>query len=199
MASDVEIANRALTKVGDQRITSFLDNSAAARAINSMYSIVRDAEIRGHVWSFSLKRASLAAEVSTPEWGFDYQYQLPSDFLRLANIRDAWVASALNDYKSIEDLPFSIEGQKILTDLPAPLLIRYQYRVTDPAQFDACFVESLACRLAVELCEPLTQSSTKRQQAQDEYKESIKVALMANAIERPPVPMPDDSWIIGRL
>jgi hypothetical protein len=71
MTSQVDIANRALTKLGAARIISFGDDNKQARAVSSMFDIVRDAELRSHIWSFSVKRASLPALLSTPDWGFE--------------------------------------------------------------------------------------------------------------------------------
>lgn len=199
MASKVEIANRALTKLGQARITSFSDDSKAARAVSAIWDTLRDAELRARRWSFAIKRDSIAALSSTPSWGFDYEYQLPSDFLALIEIDEGYDVANLNDYIGTPAAPYSIEAGKILTDLEAPLDIRYAYRVTDTAQWDATFVEAFACRLAMELAEDMTQSNSKRQLAFDEYREAIRAAVRANAIERPPVALPDDSWMLSRL
>ena len=40
--SDVAIANLALTKIGDLRITSLSDNTKPAREVNAVYSMLRD-------------------------------------------------------------------------------------------------------------------------------------------------------------
>lgn len=199
MASDVEIANAALIKVGDDRITSFDDPSKAARLIKARYAMIREAELRSHDWSFAMKRAKLPALVAAPSWGFARQFQLPTDFLRLNRINGTWLPLGLNDYKTDEEQMYAIEAGKILTDLSAPLEIRYVYKVEDPAQFDAMFVEAFACRLAMELAEPLTQSNSKRQLAADAYSDAIAAAKRANAIEKPPVDIPDDTWVLSRL
>jgi hypothetical protein len=61
------------------------------------------------------------------------------------------------------------------------------------------FAEVFACRLAVEVCERLTQSNTKRQIAWDEYQQAMRAAVRSDAIENPPEPLPDDSWILSRI
>jgi hypothetical protein len=198
MASAVEIANRALVKLGEERITAFTDPSKAARLVNSMFDIVRDAELRAHPWSFAMTRAQLPALVAAPAWGYARQYELPADFLRLVYIQDTWVAD-LNDYRGDDNPMFMVEGRRILTDLSAPLRIRYVSRIEDTALFDALFVEVLACRLASEMAEPLTQSNSKVQIAADKYEEAVARARRANAIEKPPVLPPDDTWVASRL
>lgn len=199
MASQVEIANRALTKVGEQRILSLSDDVKAAREINSMWDIVRDAELRVRIWKFSTARDSLAALVTTPAWGYDYEYQLPSDFLRILQVGEYYPGVSLSDYRNADESEWRVEGRKILTNKAAPLKIRYVSRIEDTGQWDAAFTEAFACRLAAEVAEPLTQSNTKRELAWQEYKQAISMAVRANAIEDPPQPIPDSEWVMARL
>ncbi|MCO1435447.1 hypothetical protein [Burkholderia multivorans] len=193
MASQVGICNRALTKLGDKRITALDEDSKAAAVLNSMYDDVLDACLREHVWSFAKTRAQLAALADAPLFGFGYQYRLPANFIRLIQIGQ-FLVYPKTDTRGL----FSIEDGNILTDLPAPLYIRYVKRVTDPNAMDALFREAFACRLAVEACESLTQSSTKRQAAWAEHDRAITEAIRVNAIELPSQPIGDDTWLESR-
>lgn len=193
MASEVSIANRALTKLGADRILLLTDETQAARTINSMFYDVRDAEIRRYTWKFSIKRASLSALVTAPEWGYDFQYPLPSDYLGLVQLNEYYVRS-LND----KTAPWSIESGNILTNFEAPLKIRYKSQVTNPALFDPLFVEVFACKLAMEACETLTQSSTKYDAAAQAYKFALSEAARQDAIENPPDEYPWGTWLDSR-
>lgn len=199
MASQVEIANRALTKLGAARIISFADDNKQSRSVNSMFNVVRDAELRAHLWSFTIKRDSLPALTTTPAWGYEYEYQLPPDCLRLLEVDDIYPGPNLDDYRNANTQEFTIEGRKILTNKDAPLKIRYVSRVADTTQWDATFVEAFACRLAMEMCEDLTQSNSKKESVKDDYNTAIMMAIRANAIELPPQDLPDDSWVMSRL
>lgn len=199
MASQVEIANRALTKLGAARIISFEDDNKQARAIKSMFEIVRDAELRAHLWSFTVKRVELPALTTTPGWGYDYEYQLPSDYLRLLQVNDIYPGPSMEDYRNQSVAEYVVEGRKILTNLVAPLKIRYCARIEDTTQWDAAFVEAFASRLAFELAEDLTQSTSKKESAKDDYKTAISSAIRADGIEQPPQDLPDDSWVLSRL
>jgi hypothetical protein len=199
MASQVEIANRALTKLGAARITSLTDNSKAARAISAVWDTVRRSELRKRNWSFALRRASLPSLADAPAWGFAVAYQLPPDFLRLVQVSDVFIVPGLTDYRQGDDSAYAIEGNQLLTDFPAPLKIRYVMDVTDPGSFDALFVESLAAKLAYETCYEINQSNQGREAAAQDYKAAISDAMRTNAIEKPPQGLPDDSWVLGRL
>jgi hypothetical protein len=199
MTSQVDIANRALTKLGASRIISFGDDNKQSRAVSSMFDIVRDAELRARIWSFSKTRVSLPALSTTPDWGFQYEYQIPSDSLRILLVNDIYPGPSLEDYRNASVAEYSIEGNKILANFAAPLKIQYIRRVTDTTQWDSLFVEAFACRLAMELAEDLTQSNSKRELAQAEYMAAMRVAVRASAVEQPPQAMPDNEWLLSRL
>lgn len=198
MASQVEIANRALTKIGEARILSLSDDVEAARSIDSLWDIVRDAELRIRKWKFSVSRTTLAALATTPSWGFSYEYQLPADCLRILQVNDIYPGVDLSDYRGSDSAEWRVEGRKILTNISAPLKIRYISRVEDTGQWDAAFTEAFACRLAAEVVERLTQSNAKKDTAWSEYKQAISMAVRADAIESAPEPLPDSEWILGR-
>lgn len=200
MASSVQIVNSALTKLGARRITSLSDNTKEAREMNAIYELRRDALLRAYNWSFAMKRASLPALVDAPNWGYALAYQLPTDCLRVVQVNDTWVIPGLADYIGGPDAaPYKIEGRTIVTDWSAPLKVRYIYRVTNSAEHDALFDEAFASDLAYQACEALTQSNSKREAAAHDLSAAIKLAVRANAIELPPEPIPDDSWVMSRL
>lgn len=199
MASVIQVANRALTKLGALRITSLADDVKAARSISSCFEDLRDDELRTSRWQFAMKRTSLAALATAPDFGFNYQYALPSDFLRLDMINDEYPAAVLDNYIGAETQEYMIEGNTILTDIDAPLKLRYIARIDDPNQWDVNFREMLASRIAAEICEDLTQSDTKKQAAWNDYKRAKTNAIRIGAIEKPPATPPDNTWMISRI
>lgn len=189
MASDVSIANRALQRVGQDAIVSLTENSVAAREVNKVYEDLRDAELRAHSWNFAIKRAQLAEDSSSPDFGPASQYTLPSDFLKLLP-PDAWT--------QLSDLDWLVEDGKILTDDDAPLNIRYVRKVTDENEMDPLFREAFAMRLAAAVCEPITQSNTKIQLIENDYEKAINEARKANAFEYVSSEPPEDTWLSVR-
>jgi hypothetical protein len=185
MPSAVDICNRALSRVGEARITSLTDDTKQARACNSAYSLVRDEVLRAHPWNSAIARASVAKLSDDPAFGYDAQYQLPSDCLRVVEVYDT-------------KLPWVVEGRKLLSDEGSPLSIRYVRREEDTNQFDALLVSAIAARLAMELCEELTQSNTKRERAGMEYEAILSRAKSADAQEQSPMPFEEDDWINAR-
>lgn len=200
MTSAVAIANRALYKLGELPISAFGDTTKQARTINSMFAIVRDDELRAHRWSFSISRAQLAASVTTPLFGYSNAFPLPNDCLRVLMVGNWLPGVDFSDYRNGTDSQeWVIEGRDILAYEDGLVNLRYIRREEDTTKWDSSFVESFACRLAAECCETLTQSSNKRDMAWNEYQQSIQKARRAGAIELPPRPIADDTWVIGRV
>lgn len=189
MASEVDICNRALQKLGARRIVALNENSVNGRACSQAYENVRDAELRAHPWNFSIRRAQLAASSTTPSFGKANAYPLPSDFLRLLP-RDP--------LDNLNDRDWQIEGRELLTDESGAFDLRYVAQITDPNTMDPLFREALSASLAMELCEELSQSNTKKADLKNDYKDKIRTAMRVNAIENIPTEAPEDTFITVR-
>jgi len=189
MASVVEMCNRALQKLGAKRITAITEDSVNARACNTAYNPIRLAELRAHPWACATKRAALAASSTDPLFVKQNSYPLPSDYVRLLPNDDGY------NYNSLD---WQIEAGNIVTDDNAPLNIRYIYDLEDPNIMDALLREALSCRLALELCEELTQSNQKKESLRLDYKDAIREARRVNAILNIAAKPPEDEWVTVR-
>lgn len=198
MTSEVSIANRALTLLGADLIVALTDDTNRARTIQANYAPIRDAELDRHRWRFSLKRAALPALSTAPSFGYARAFQVPTDFLKLIEGGDLISSADTSDYRTGDSSMWSREGAQILTNLGAPLHIRYVAQITDTSLFSASFAESLAARLADECCERLTQSDSKRQICMAAYKRAILEATRSNALEVPPQSLGDSEWVTAR-
>lgn len=199
MASQIQIVNSALIKLGASPTLTIDDSNKRARAMKAMWELSRDGLLRSYRWSFAMKRVTLASLADEPDFGFDKQFQLPADFLRLDYVSEFFVGLSMSDIRNSDESDYSIEGTKLLCDLADPLPIRYVSRVSDTSLLDACFVDALACRLAYDTCEEITQSSTKKVSILQDFDIAIRNAVRVNAIEKPPQPVADDSWMVGRI
>lgn len=201
MASQVDICNDAAIVLGAAPITSITDTSNQARAFNAVWNTERDSELRTHIWKFSLARAALPALSTAPASGpYTSQYALPAGCLRVVTVGDSWPAADVSDYRSgptTDD--YSVEGNLILSNLPAPLSVRYVQQITDPGLFDAAFAKAFAAKLAFVCCFRITSSLEGQKQAMAMYKDAIREALRANALESTPSFPGDDTWVAVRL
>ena len=200
MTTRTAAINRALIKLGVQTVTSEDEETEAARKAKIVFDTACRGEIRRHAWSFAMARARLAADATTPAYGWTYAYQLPADWLRCVQVGDYYEFAHIRVAIDQPVVPYTIEGQKLFTNLAAPLNFRYLRDLSaNPAAWDACFFEAFAARLAMELAPTLTKSANMMARARQDYKESILEAKRSNAIELPPQPLPANSWEVGRI
>jgi len=178
MASTTQICNLALAKLGASLITSMEQaNSKEATLCSLVYERVRDAVLEEFPWPFATRRDSLAQLSETPAYGFDLFYQMPSDCLHILEL-----------YPNGQ---FVIEGNKIATNV-VDASARYIFREINPNRYSASFILALGFRLAAELAEPISGSTSKSQEMWQLYHQQIDRAKLTNACKgRWPQPNPD--------
>lgn len=191
MASETDIANLAAVRIGtESRITSLDDNKVLARSLKAVWATERQAVLRDGTYNFATTRKSLPA-LSANQAGeiapWDFAYQLPTEALRLLEVRD------LSRYDGYE-----LEGRKILTYAAAPLLVRYVVDVAELSLWDSLAVEAFATRLAWKVGPKIAGSAFNAQACWAEYREAIGRAKGVDARENPPIPLDDGEWIEAR-
>lgn len=199
MASETDILNNALILIGEQTVLTADDTTKAGRKYIQVYTIARDALLRAYNWNFAIVRTSLAALSDAPDWGYNNQYQLPSDFLKLLQVNNYFINLNAGYYNQQDESPYKIEGKKILTDLPAPLKIRYIKRVEDTAEFDANFVEMLTIKIAIKLVEDIKNDSAMLDRLGQMLRDVKSEALKSDGIEKAPIAPYSGDWILSRI
>lgn len=172
--SVVNICNVALSLVGETQINNATLGSATEteRQCSLLYPVLRDRLIREHPWNFAERRQQLALLAETPDFEFNYYYQLPSDCLRVRSL-----------YQTEQS--FRVEGRKIATNA-APCNLIYTARVEDPAQFDETFSYTLSCMLAADLAMVLSTNRSLQQQLSNKAEEQLRKAKQYDAQEGTP-------------
>ncbi len=174
MTSAVDIANSALNNIGASTINSLTEDSVAARIVNQRYVFVRDAVFRSHPWNCLVRRASLAQNSTAPTWGYTYAYNLPTDPYCLRVLRLEKL-----------DLDYKVEGRTIVSD-EQTMKIKFIARVTDPNEYDTLLVESIAARLAADICYGITNSNALVANMVALYESKLKEARFVDATEGMP-------------
>lgn len=86
MASVIEICNRALSNIGNNRsINSLEEASKEAGQCSLYYESIRDAVLADFDWNFATKNIALA-DTNNPPQDWDYAYTYPTDCLRIIEI-----------------------------------------------------------------------------------------------------------------
>lgn len=160
MSSKVQICNLALAMLGAARITSLSDNTTEAKLCNTLFDDLADEVMIESPWASTVRRAVLAQTTNDPTYGFDEEYQLPTNPFCLR------VLSINNEAAGV--IPFSIESDKLLISADA-VSIKYIARITDTQSYGTALTRAMVARLAAELAYPITGSAAVSSQMYEKY------------------------------
>ena len=158
MASEVDVANDALTFLGASRITSLTQDQTEAKVMNQLYQRSVDAVLRAYPWKCAKAQQSLPRSATAPVYGWDYSYQLPTApiCLRVLDVENADRDDKWDRY-----------GDFLYTDLDT-CKITFISRI-DAASFDPLLRDAVAARLAADSAYALIGSNGMMQQMYELY------------------------------
>jgi len=170
--SETRICNQALARAGSTRINDLeKDGSVPAIHCRTHYEPTRDSLLRLHWWRFARARAELSQDTVDPDFEWDNQFILPTDFMRFRSIFEETNSTS-------KSRRHSIEGDRLLTNLDE-VSLRYIKKVTDASKFDPLFVEVLVLLLAKKLIPIL--AGTEAARLMKDVKDDLK-ALMPKVL-----------------
>lgn len=191
--TDVDICNRALSRLGTRSTIAALDeNSTEARAASIWYAATRDALLRVHDWNFARHRVTLGELGGAPA-GWTYRYALPADCLRLLRIVSVRGDREPARFEVVSDGAL----RSVLSDEPEAEAI-YTMRVVDPTLYDAAFSAALVDQLAAHIAYPVTQKTEVAVRLAQMARATLADAMVANAGEAMSLTDRLPDWIEGR-
>lgn len=182
----VDICNKALTLIDGDYILSLDEDSQNARLCKEFFDSSLETLLQEHPWNFALKRATLAQLSTTPAYGYDYQYGLPSDCLRVVHFQ--------NEEEGYE---FIIEDDAVLCDL-STCKITYIYSVEDMNKLSPMFRQAFIFYMAAELAPWITNAAQFAAGSAQQFMSAFKKAKTANARESRRIKNTDGNWINAR-
>lgn len=195
MASKIDIINRALVKVGQNRISSLDENSKSATSVRTVYDQVRDTLMQAYIWNFTKVRTQLAADTATPLFGFLYRYRLPAGTLRVVGIGDSQETN--RNYTS-SLTAFKHEDEFIYTDAAAPLDIVLTQKVEEAGKYPPDFANLLSLDIALDIFYDVTKGTERYAALRQDRELALRRAKMNHAIENSPEVMVASEWIDSR-
>lgn len=189
MATGVTICSNALLMLGSQTINDFADeeNLDRAKLCANLYPTVRDDMLRAHPWNCCIKRAVLAPDAVAPLFGYDYAFELPSDFARVLEVG--------SDGQQIDYL---VEGRSIQANTTV-LELRYVFRNVVESTWDAHLVKLVTLAMAAAMAYPVTQSASMQQTMEQKLETSLRRARAVDGQEDPPQTLGDERLYAARF
>lgn len=178
MASEIQICNLALSYLGQSPITNLMNPQNATEQLCALnYKPCRDAVLEAHNWTFAMARATLTTpDVTPPEWGLAYRFQLPTNLLRVV-----W-AGRQQDENYYDTFDWQVEDDYLVTDAN-PVWIRYVKVIEDASKFSPLFVQALACRLAMDMCVSITENVALYERLVNMFAAKIGEAVNVDALQ----------------
>ena len=169
-SSAVQIANLALTRIGQKPITSLDDTNNAAILVKTQYDDMRRAVLQTLPWTFAKADAELAELAGVTSRKYDRVYQLPVKALYVVE------TSMDDDGQGGTGETWEVQGRTIVTDAGSPIEITYIEDVTDVSRFSALFVDAFAERLAAEIVYGITKQAAQRERHLQIYSAKVENA-----------------------
>jgi len=176
-STEENLANMALTMLGQQPISSLTESNNRAVMADARYADIRDSVLRAHPWNCAIKRDSLVKSATSPDWGFTNTFTLPSDFIRLVDIEDPTQKYSIEAGNQAGD-----DSLVLVTDATS-MNIRYIYKLTNVGKMDDTLKHAIAVRLAADLALALTGDTGKEQFLIQKYQSVLAQAQWEDSVQ----------------
>lgn len=162
---DVTIANLALSRIGENAIVTFADNTPRATVANLWFNQTRRTLLTSHRWMFARVISELEPANFTPVSTWSCAYKLPSNFLRMEEY--AYSYEIIGNYMCCNE-----EECKIL----------YIGDITDATKYSPNFINALYMSLALNMTTQLVDRGTQYDRIAAELKQTILSAYKSNEV-----------------
>lgn len=179
MANPVQIANLALSWLGQRKIQSFTDNQTEAIVMDANYELSRDKVLADRAWTFALERKKLVAQAEGPDWGSENRFLIPSNVLRVHRVYRPNLSSQGVTPGNLSPATWYREGQYILAN-EGTIWAQFIVQVTDSTKFSPGFVHALAARMAADTCITLTENRKLLEDMETLYMSKLQDATYAD-------------------
>ena len=195
MASKLSIYSGALRALGERRLSSLTEDRASRRELDDAYDDVIANCLEAGYWNFAMRTVELEPSTDAePEFGFNYAYEKPEDWVRTYNVSaDERFGTPLDEYHD--------EAAYWFCDVE-PLYVRY---VSNDADFGAnlnnwprSFVTFVETALAHAIVLNVTGSSEKWDLLDKRLRRERMNARAKDAMNEPAGRMPEGTWVRSR-
>lgn len=172
--SPTQIANLALSWIGQNQINALGDNQNEAIVMNANFNLSRDKVLNDYPWTFATRREILSPVATPPVFGFAQQFLIPSDVLyvhrvqRPQNIGATLFSQVAEATRGAVQADWIREGQFILAREEVIHCI-FIVQVTNADLFSASFIHALAARLAADTCLTFTENKKLKEYMEEMY------------------------------
>lgn len=173
MATDVEIAQRALSLIGAKQIQSFDEDNDRAQICKNSYEVVKEYALSLTHWNFATDKARLPQIQDEPQTRWDYQYELPNDM----------IAGPIKVYNHEDTSQTTTGWEKVNNKLMSnydTIYIDYIKNVS-AQRFPPYFVRYIVNALAADIAKPITDQTSTAQFYEDKAQKFKQQAMVVDS------------------
>lgn len=189
MASQIDIINSALVHIGAKLIQDIDQQDEEARVMKDIWSMCRRQVLSESNWKFAKTRVTLSPDATAPAFTWTYQFQIPSDLLRIIDLASRGGTLAPKNYERNKD--------KILCNYDE-IDLRYICDITETGRFPEYFSGALSMWLAYKACYTLTGDKTFQDRLYREYRATLASAKFHDSSQERGQQLVADDWINSR-
>lgn len=196
MADKLGVFNGALFMLGSRRLSSLTEDREPRRVLDRRWEAVVERCLADGQWKFAMRAVeSEASDSVEPPFGYAYAHQRPADFIRLVGISaNENFNPPLSDY--VEEAGYWYAHLD-------PIYVRYTSNGDaygwNIGEWPRMFADYVEAELAFEICERLTDSSTKLKEMAAIRDQRRLAARNLDAMSEGAKFRPMGSWASARL
>lgn len=188
---------RALRAIGDQRLNSLDENSAARHSLDDVWTDSIAHMLRLGNWKFALRVVQIGVDPDvTPSFGPQYGFTIPDDLMRLAGISiDPGFQEELFNYDEHDGHWWTNAGPTIY----ARFVSDRDDKGGDLGQWPVDFAEAHALYMAWDSGLQITKARTTRDALYAEHERALFRSMKLDAIGQAVKRKPQGSWVRSRF
>ncbi|MFW6341412.1 MAG: hypothetical protein ACOC00_00140 [Halothiobacillaceae bacterium] len=152
--TNVKVANLALLRLKQDTIQNWDEDTTQGALAATAWELARLPALELGNWTFATKYVSLSYNTGAEPPDFAYEFDLPADFVRVAEVMPS---------QRHQPIEFKRRGQKLYSDT-TPLPLFYIYDHDNPGEWSPLFCSVMAWRLAGEMATSLQDAAQDRDQ-----------------------------------
>lgn len=166
----LELCSNASLRTGNNPITSLENKNAISKFCNQIYDGIYEAMLESNYWTFATKRTQLSKNAIKPEFEYDNEFFLPTDFLRFKKFLTSSSTSSVT-----EPVKYDFVQNKRIQCNDDAIAIEY-IAIVNESNLTATFAEAmeltLASKIALAINEDRAASRDFEVLAQQKLKEA---------------------------
>tara|TARA_R110002074_G_C12558458_1_gene667618 strand:- start:17035 stop:17676 length:642 start_codon:yes stop_codon:yes gene_type:complete len=196
-ATQLSLYNGALRALGERKLASLSEDRAPRRILDDIWNDgTIDACLEQGQWNFAMRtvKADYSPSVE-PSFGLRRAFDKPVDWIRTSGLcSDEYFTNPLTQYRDEAGFWYAD-----IDTIYVRFVSNHVSYGNDLSLWPESFVTCVELYMALEACEPITQSESKRKRVEKQLQDQLVKARSKDAMDEPPAFPPQGRWSRARM